>query len=92
VKVSAVATSAPTVAKRTAGRDPTLTKLKRIPITTPRLAPADVPRIAGSASGLLAADCAMAPARPSYAPISSATSMRGTLISQRIKWLMLALS
>ena len=92
VKVSAVAISAPTVAKRTANTEPTSTRFKRTPITTPRLAPAEVPKIAGSANGLFAAVCAIAPAKPSAAPIKSATRMRGMRICQRIKWLVLALS
>jgi len=59
-------------------------KLKITPIRTPSAAPAEVPRIAGSAIGLLVDPCARTPAKPKDAPTNIAAAMRGARISQMI--------
>ena len=51
--VSKVAAIAPIAAQTTAPAEPMLTKLVSTPSRTPSDAPAEVPRIAGSAKGLL---------------------------------------
>ena len=49
-----------------------------IPVTTARAAPLVTPRMPGSASGLRVTPCITAPDSPSAAPISRASSVRGT--------------
>jgi hypothetical protein len=49
-----------------------------MPTTTARDAPALMPRIPGSASGLRATPCRAAPAEARAAPTSSPTTVRGT--------------
>ncbi len=52
--------------------------------TTANAAPALMPRIPGSASGLRVTPCISAPAAPSAAPTSSPSSVRGTRSSRTI--------
>ena len=52
--------------------------------TAPR--PASTPRSAGSASGLRVTPCITAPARPSAAPTSRPTTVRGTRSARTMRW------
>ena len=81
-KVNNVARSAPMTAAIVVGRVPISAMLRRTAIVAPSDAPADVPIMEGSASGLFVALCDSAPATPSAAPIRSAASTRGNLICQ----------
>ena len=81
------AISAPTAAAIVAPRVPIDAKPRTIAIAAPKLAPADVPMMDGSASGLLVADCESAPATPSAIPTRSAAITRGNRISQMMSWL-----
>ena len=49
-------------------------------------APALMPRIAGSASGLRVSPCSNAPVRPSATPTISPISVRGTRSSRTVVW------
>ena len=82
--VSKVASSAPMAAIAIAPTEPITTTFASTPMTTARAAPADVPKMAGSANGLLVAPCASAPATPSAAPTINAVAIRGMRICQRI--------
>ena len=82
--VSRVASRAPIAAITMAPTEPITTTFVSTPITTARAAPAEVPNIAGSASGLLVAPCASAPATPSAAPTINAVAIRGMRICQSI--------
>ena len=84
--VTSVASNAPTAAIAIAPTDPIITTFASTPITTANAAPAEVPKIAGSANGLFVAPCASAPATPRAAPTISAVTIRGIRICQRI-WL-----
>ena len=82
--VTSVASSAPIAAITMAPTEPITTAFASTPITTARAAPAEVPKMAGSANGLLVAPCASAPATPSAAPTINAVTMRGIRICQSI--------
>ena len=82
--VNSVANNAPTAAMAIAPTEPITTTFASTPITTANAAPAEVPKMAGSANGLLVAPCASAPATPSAAPTISAVAIRGIRICQRI--------
>jgi hypothetical protein len=82
--VRSVASNAPIAAITMAEIEPITTTFVRTPITTANAAPAEVPKIAGSANGLFVAPCAIAPATPSAAPTISAVTMRGIRICHRI--------
>ena len=82
--VSRVARRAPIAAIAIAPTEPITTIFVSTPITTARAAPAEVPKIAGSANGLLVAPCASAPATPRAAPTINAVRIRGMRICQRI--------
>ena len=71
-------------AKRTAPTLPIVTILKITPVKTPTAAPADVPKIAGSANGLFVEPCASTPAIPRHIPTKMAAPMRGARICQII--------
>ena len=83
-KTRSVEPSAPIVANTTEPTDPIETTLKKTPRRTPSDAPAEVPIIAGSASGLFAPPCARTPAIASIAPTINAAAIRGARISQMI--------
>ncbi len=76
-KVMSETTSAPIAAAMVAPKVATEARLRTIASDAPKLAPADVPIIEGSASGLLVADCQSAPATPSAIPMSSAAITLG---------------
>jgi hypothetical protein len=82
--VRSVASNAPTEAMAMAPIEPITTAFVSTPMTTANAAPAEVPKIAGSANGLLVAPCAIAPATPSAAPTIKAVTMRGIRICQSI--------
>ena len=82
--VRRVASNAPIAATTMAAIEPITTTFARTPITTASAAPAEVPKIAGSANGLLVAPCASVPATPRAAPTIRAVIMRGIRICQSI--------
>ncbi len=86
-KVIKVASKAPIAAAIAIERDPMVATLRTTAVAAPRVAPAEVPMMDGSASGLLVADCASAPDAPRAKPINSAARILGNLIPQMISWL-----
>ena len=85
-KVRTDAMSAPMVAATVAPRVPTVAMLSTTAKVAPRAAPAEVPMMDGSASGLFVADCARAPAEPHAAPTKRAVRILGKRISQMMSW------